>query len=614
MIFRKTQTPAPGKRCAAPVLGVASAFLMAGAGGAMAFPLIDPSNGGLVPQGSDLAAPDVQSLQHQLQLVNGLSPPIGGGWTFLPRFGVQEMLTDNVFQAHSPRTFDLVTFLSPGIGVAGDLPRLQLTFDYSPTLAWYARASSLNSLTQQLNGTGLLTVVPDLVFVDFRAATGVSSIYGGIGGQGTLGGNTGASALQPGLSSLGGNGLGLNRDNSVQTSSFAVSPYLLKQFGDFGTVKVGYSLNVTDSQTLTGFAPSPFPSAGGNGQSLVTNEELAQYTSGNFLGRFQDSLNIDLTQSRTQAGAGYTATTTGQNYGSYTSSSSRSIVSDQLTYAVNRSIAVFSSIGYENIFYSGNNNKAISSVTYQIGPNGELLNPTYIYTNGSNPSIHDITWSIGTTLTPNPDSVLTISYGHQNGFDSLSVNGHYALTGRTTVNASYGSTLGTQLEAVQNQLAQGVVTPGGALVNGQTTGALFTLNNALGTTNGIYRTDTLTIGSQTNLNRDTLTGSIFLIKQSQSGNSASDTTGKGFSLSWLHQMQPDMTVSAAFSFSQQSQAAGSVAYAGNNWSVASSLSWVYQISPTLGASLQYSFLDRQSSVTVTNVYQNLLILGVTKTF
>ena len=70
---------------------------------ALAFPLIDPSNQTSVPSGTELSTPDVQDLQHQLQLVNGpiVAPP--GGWAFQPRIDAQELLTDNVYQAHSPR-------------------------------------------------------------------------------------------------------------------------------------------------------------------------------------------------------------------------------------------------------------------------------------------------------------------------------------------------------------------------------------------------------------------------------------------------------------------------------------------------------------------------------
>ena len=47
---------------------------------------------------------------------------------------------------------------------------------------------------------------------------------------------------------------------------------------------------------------------------------------------------------------------------------------------------------------------------------------------------------------------------------------------------------------------------------------------------------------------------------------------------------------------------------------AGSLVWQYQISDTLSASLRYSFLERSSATAFYDMYQNILILGITKTF
>src|SRR6202041_1400261 len=97
---------------------------------------------------------------------------------------------------------------------------------------------------------------------------------------------------------------------------------------------------------------------------------------------------------------------------------------NQLNYVLNRAVTAFGSIGYEDIDYSGENSLAI----------------------------HDITWQIGTTLTPNPRSTLTMSYGHQQGVNSANVSGLYELTARTSISVSYGQTLGTQLQSLQSEL------------------------------------------------------------------------------------------------------------------------------------------------------------------
>ena len=104
----------------------------------------------------------------------------------------------------------------------------------------------------------------------------------------------------------------------------------------------------------------------------------------------------------------------------------------------------------------------------------------------------------GTTLTPDPDTFLTLSYGHLNGYNSLSVNGRYAITGRTTLTVSYGSTTGTQLENLQNQLnLRDRAPPTGRWSTVRTAVSCSVATNALPVQSGVFRYDTFTAGLQT---------------------------------------------------------------------------------------------------------------------
>jgi hypothetical protein len=575
-------------------LGLASAFVVVRTCGAAAFPLLDAATDGQVPRGTELAAPDAQDLRHQLQIINGLGSPTDGGWTFVPRIDLQEMLTDNVLQQNKPRRWDFTTFISPGISLAGDLPRLQMTFNYAPTLAMYGRTGSLNALTQQMNGLAKVTVVPELAFVDVRALAGVQSQFGGLGGLGGVGTSAnGAATAQAAVPALAGNDQGLTRNDERQVASFGISPYLVHRFGDWGVGRVGYSLDVTRSNAISGFASSPFPAGGSNGQTLVTNEQIGHFATGDILNTFQNSIDVDLVQTRTTTEAGFVNGVTGATTPSTVHRSSRrEIFTDQVNYVVNRTVTLFVSGGHENIVYTGSG----------LAP------------------INDMTWSFGTTLTPNPDSALTMSYGHLNGFNSFSAYGHYALTARTSVFLSYGSALGTQLEAVQSQLNLATTNSNGTLVNGQTGGPLFTTTNELAVQDGVFRTDTLTVGSETSLERDIVALNVTLAKQTLTGTGAAvagggrSTTSKTAGATWLHEMRPDMIVSAAASYSLQEQGAATGGSPGNLTSFVGSLAWRWQISDTVSTSMRYSFFERQSAVNTFNIYQNLLILGLSKAF
>ena len=575
---------ARARRGAALAVAVALALPAAGA---RAFPLLDATAGDLVPAGSELAPQDAQALRHQLGLINGLGAPAGGGWTFIPRVDFQEELTDNVLQAHSPRKWDLVSFLAPGFSLAGSLPRVQVTLSLTPTLTMYARTPSLNSLTEDLTGLASVTVVTDLAFVDVRALAGVRSKYGGSGGIGSAAGSL-AGASGSGLNGLAGNTQGLTRDNEVQTASFGVSPYLLRRFGDFGTGKIGTSLDVTRSASLSGFAALPFPSGGANGQTLVTTEQMAQFTSGDVLDDVQNTFSFDATQSRTRTEAGYLTAANGLTTAPVSSTSSKLIATDRVTYQVNRTVSVFASGGHEELSYSG----------------------------GQARGVNDLVWSFGTTVTPSPSSTLTVSYGHENGFNSVTANGRFALGSRTAVNLSYAETLGTQLEYVQSQLNL-ASNSNGALVNGLTQGALFGPTNGLAAQDGVFRTNSLTVGTVTSLDRDTVSLNLSLTKQTSArpgAGAGTSSTARTGSVSWLHLLRPDMTVNASTSYTVQAQAVGLALTPGDNTTLTVGAGWQWQLSDKVSVSVRYSFFDRSSASTVYNIYQHIVVLGISKSF
>src|SRR6266853_1466415 len=122
------------------------------------------------------------------------------------------MFTDNAFEVRPPRVADAITVVAPGIAILADTNRLQLNFDYSPNLAMHAVNGNLNALTQQLTATGLLTVVPDLAYIDMRALSGVQSRFGALTGAGTLGAGTIGANGQAGAGVGYGAGQGLNRN------------------------------------------------------------------------------------------------------------------------------------------------------------------------------------------------------------------------------------------------------------------------------------------------------------------------------------------------------------------------------------------------------------------
>lgn len=539
-------------------------------GCALAFPLIDDTTSSVVPGNSDLTTPDLRDLQHQMGLVGGFAS-LGSqqGWVMLPRISLEEEFTDNVFEVPHPRRWDLTTIVAPGVSVLGNSDRTQLRLDYQPTLEMHVINGDQNVLAQQLNATGTLTVVPDLFFVDARAFAGVQATNGGIGGLGGLG--------QPGTGGVTGatlgqgqaNDLGLARTNRTQTASFGVSPYMQYHFGDIGTGRVGVSFNDSSYSSLTGFAPIPLVSQGTNEQHMASVEEFAQFQTGDAFNLFRDTFSADGVQ------------TTGSGTGA--NSSTRDTATNRVDYQYNPSIDVYGQIGWENISYSG----------------------------GNTLHINDLTWGIGTVLTPNTDSSLTIGYGHQNGANTLTASAHYALTARTFLTASFNNGVGTQLEQVNNQLNQAAVANNGGLVNSQTGAPLFVNNNALGVSTGVYRYNYLTLSATTVLDRDQLTLTIGHSQETQVGvagvgTSNAVTNGNFY---WTHELRGDLVATVNAAVSVGTPLAGNST---KSFVVGASIQYI--LSETVSTFARYSFYDVQTTTAGQSWYQDIVLVGITKQF
>ncbi|MEJ0015019.1 MAG: outer membrane beta-barrel protein [Acetobacteraceae bacterium] len=537
----------------------------------MAFPAVDATSPGIT-----LAEPDVDQsdLRHQLQQHSGFAAPAGGGWTFVPQVSLQEIFNDNVLNTTDDRRWDFITVLTPGFTLQGDLPNAQVQFSYGPALQGYARTPSQNQITQQLLGTALFTLMPEELFLDVRAAAGGAPVGGGFG------------ALQPGLTpSLGPqfNGVGttgLSKQNQVQTSSLSISPYWLHRFGDTGTAKIGYQLNQSSYSQGNTFIPLLFPTGHDTVHNL-TNEGVAQFETGDRFAPFRNLTTLNASTSNGNGGTG---------------SSTQYLMLNRLGYLVDRGLMVFGELGYESLSFGG-------------------LPPT---------RINDAVWGVGVTLTPNPDSQITIGYGHRYGENNVQLNGSYALTARTRISASYVTGLQTDLQGLAGQLDLAALDSTGRAIDSQTGAPLFIGTGGVGVQTGLFRVKSFTFSASTIWDRDQVSLSLQFSDQKTIatappgtfiplgfpaptvGSSSQSTTGF---VSWLHQISDDLTMSSSASYST-----GNFSTSGNQQSLSASVGMQYLISQTVAVNVSYSFFDRISSTPGFSFYQNLVMLGISKQF
>ncbi len=507
-------------------LGTALRLILAAAAGckllssaALAFPATDADNPSVF---SNPPEPAESDLRHQLQLQSGFGAAAsGGGWTFTPRIMGEEFYTDNVLQSPTDRRWDMVTLVTPGITIYGDLPNTQVRLSYAPQFRLDATTPQENSVTQQLIGTGQFTIVPDAFYVDARAFAGAAPAFGGFNGFGT--------SLTPQFGTPGQSlGLeGLSKQNRTQNSSFSLTPYYLHRFGDAGTVKVGYELNATSISPNDSIVPLPFP-VGASSQHSLTNQVVAQYETGESFAPFRD-----LISGSALAGSGTGVSNNSREY----------IAKNQLGYAVNRELRVYGEVGYENLQFGG------VPVT----------------------KIDDAIWGVGFQWQPNADSSITLGYGHDRGTTGVQFAGYYSITPRTRISARYTTGVQTDLQQLQGQLDLAALDQNGNAVDAQTGAPLFPGNNGLGSQSGLFRAKTLSASASSVLDRDIFTATaswtqnttlaaatptanvIFNPVTPSVGSTSEGVTGI---VTWIHQINDSLSVNASGSYGLNSVEGG----------------------------------------------------------
>jgi uncharacterized protein (PEP-CTERM system associated) len=507
-----------------------------------------------------LANPDV--LPTPLTPAAPAPPPAGGtppAWAITSSLNVSETYIDNVLMISAPRDSDIYTSINPSISIVGDTQRVQATAVYDPNVLIFPGYSGLNQIDENGAAQATITLVPETLFL---------SLQGFASTQATPGGSIGPFGYNPAF--------------TEQITSFSVSPYLQHQFGDYGTGKLMYSFNntnfgMTGLNGVDSYIPSSsqypayFNPFNGN---LMTSEEQAQFTTGNFLGRLQLQSTADLQQYN-----GF-----GMGPDSY-----QNIYDNEFSYALTHSFALLFGGGWEDINYN--------------------MQPDI--------AIHDAIWDVGFKWKPNADSTVIATYGHKYGLTYPYLDGEYQLTKRTKINANYTEYLDTAPQAIQNNLANSTLLPTGQTTSTATGAPIAVANPFFALEEGLLQTKLFNAGITTAYDRDTfsLTGSHetdYAIAVVPGILSYSDRMSYG-TLSWTHTISDDLTATNSFTYGPMSfYVAGQPAE--NFTTIQASSSLTYTISPTLSAIATYTYMEFLGNLPGVSATANMVTVGLTKTF
>ncbi len=492
---------------------------------------------------------------------SGAPPPLTTtpDWVIAPAISVQQEWTDNAVQGSgvqgaagqtaTPAKASLITVVVPSLSITGGTSRLTANIDYAPSVSYYSSVPSQNEVSQNLDATALLTLIPEQLFIDLRGFGDVQSLGGASGPQGTQ---------------------SLSKQNQVQTYNFSVSPYLNHRFGGWGTAQVGASETETSQSTLAGNLPGGLSSQVDN-----TRKVFASFASGENFGRTLSNVNVSASQS----------SGSGPLQGAY-----RTIASYQGGYAITHEIVALVGFGWEDIFYGASDNLHID----------------------------DATWSVGAKLTPNPDSTITVLYGHQEGVTAASLNASYAPSARIRLYANYSDAVSTDAEQLQATLASAKLDPLGNPVNAQTGAPLLLTDNFFGVTGAVFRVRNASFTASWLLDREAVQATVTYQRQTPVGAITAGTQGAVASdgtygsLAWQHDVNPNVTTNVYVQYGKLNQAAGSGQ--GTTTLMVGSAQITYRISESLSGSLEYSYTNNSSASQAANTAASLVVLGLRKTF
>ena len=530
-----------------------------------------PGGGALAnPFPATPGGPEVPNFQYQTNLEPAIGALPSVGWTVVPRISGFEEFNDNVFETENDRKSDFITLIAPGIAVTGDTPRVTLRLNYNPIFRYYARNHSQDSVGQQALGVATATLIPDEFYVDAHLFADEVPTNGGFGnlnfGAPSLG-NTGLGAFGGGAAST------LSRNNLTQTVSAGLFPYVVHRFDGTGTARAGINLTQTyasstnNSTTLNGPA--------GPSEHAETIEGIAQFQTGEGLGNIVNITTVDAAGSSGNGVQG---------------NSTRAIFENRLGYAFSRAVLVFGDLGYESIRYP----------------------------NSAPPvNISDGVWGVGTTLQPNVDSQITMEYGHFSGTTSFRALARYAATSRTVLTASYTAGVTGDLQQIATQLQNVTVNPLGNPVNLDTGAPASIVNYLSGVNNGVNNTRTLTVTALTLLDRDTIS---FQFQREALSPIASPrgeapnvpNTSLSAAASERHEISERLSVTGTLQGGTRSLQSTPTNQSEQYYGGTATLRYLF--SDKLTGYATYSYFNRQSQVAGVPFYNNIVLVGLTRTF
>jgi uncharacterized protein (PEP-CTERM system associated) len=339
----------------------------------------------------------------------------------------------------------------------------------------------------------LVTVVPNQLFIDTRAAITQLSQAGGVGFA--------PSSVIP---------------QSEQTQAYlaSISPILRESFGDWVDTEFRYNYGVNTFSNGSLFGSST--GAGSSSSSLsnsTQNEATLSLATGRAISEFASKLTLDAVNVDSASSIKST------QFRAY----------DDLEYAFNSRVAAIGRIGYDDLRYP--------------------LLPAATTTG--------LIWLVGGRVSPAPGDYLTVRYGLQDGIYGANGMLSYQVTAKTTILASLQNGLSSSQQQLQANLNTSALDSNGTVVNEYSGLPSALSNPEFGyTSDNIFRTKQALVGIRTTLDRDTFGILVTYNRQVALGptTAAEATSGTdtsyGANVDWSRSITPLLTSTATLGYAR----------------------------------------------------------------
>jgi uncharacterized protein (PEP-CTERM system associated) len=233
-----------------------------------------------------------------------------------------------------------------------------------------------------------------------------------------------------------------------------------------------------------------------------------------------------------------------------------------------------------------------------------------------------VTWSAGLIWAPNPDSSISIGYGHQQGGSSFYLNATYAMSAFTRIYARYSQGVGTEAQNLQNAVGSTTINSAGVTID-RTTGQPISLNNNFFATQpGLFRTTSGSVSAVLLWPRDLYSLGLQYQETTQlttafagSPGSTGSSTGEYVNLSWTHDLSDDLHSNALVQYGVNSNnTSGTGASNSSQGSFLVNFGLSYFISSTVSLSAQYTLTTGATGTGTNSGVRQIAIVSIHKTF